>query len=999
MTNNETALLTETELSPGGSGIKQRLSAFFGAHGYLLCAFIVPFLLHWAVYITMSTYPFGENSVLVLDLNGQYVYYFDALRSALRGDMSLIYSWQRAMGGEFMGLFAYYLASPLSFFVALFPQVHTTEFLLLLILTKTGICGATMAFYLKKTRPETKEMTAIAFSTLYALCSYNMVMGHNTMWVDALMWLPLIIYGEEELIKKGKFRTFVFFLSLTILSNFYIGYMVCIFVALYFFYYIIAVNDEDYNYTGEKFHFTRSFGRIALYSLIAVAISAVIILPTYYSLTFGKDEFSDPQFALSAKFELLDFIVKLFPGAYDTVRPEGLPWVYCGTAVLLLLPYYFISKKITLREKAGGIILIVAMVLSMITSGFDLIWHGFQFPNWLNYRYSFMLVFLMVVFACRAFNAVHEERSTAPIAVTAVALGVILLFIQKQNYEFVDDIFCILFSAVCILLVTLALFLVKKMGGKNASLIVMAAVICVEGYASGIHSRISLHNDVVYSNRTGYVNFLEKYTPSVEYILENDSSFFRFDKTTGKMINDNMSLGIRGLSNSTSTLNKETIRFLQRLGYDSVSHASNYKGGTGFTDSLLGLKYIITDSENNEYGDRTLFFKDDKHGQYVYQNHSALSLAFAANDSLYDFDINLTLSPFETMNDLITAILGEDEQVQLYKKIDAKMLLDNAWLSYTGPVYETLTDKNGNPVSMEYKYKFYKPDDEQTPAYLHYTLDLPVDSAQVFFYVPTNYPREIEWKLYKGGASSSSKSGYHLGGGSTCIQSLGVLDKNTENKVSMQLKADIFYICTEDAIFYYLDTEVYDQVMARLQQGNLVIEKWDDTHFKGSIDLPANYETVMTTIPYDSCWRVKVDGESVPIKKACNAVIAFDVEPGTHTVELTYLPEHLIIGGCISIIGIALFLLFIYLDREYFEPRRERMRKEYLKRLEEEAEEARRKLEEAARLAAEAEAANNPAMNSESSEAKEGEEAPESKEGTEGEEKAEANEGEEAKEE
>ncbi|MBQ3205577.1 MAG: hypothetical protein IJB37_03400, partial [Peptococcaceae bacterium] len=58
--------------------------------GYLKTAEIKPSLL-----LQGEIYPFGDESVLVLDLNGQYVYYFENLRDAFWGNGSLLNSWSR----------------------------------------------------------------------------------------------------------------------------------------------------------------------------------------------------------------------------------------------------------------------------------------------------------------------------------------------------------------------------------------------------------------------------------------------------------------------------------------------------------------------------------------------------------------------------------------------------------------------------------------------------------------------------------------------------------------------------------------------------------------------------------------------------------------------------------------------------------------------------------------------------------------------------------------
>ena len=84
------------------------------------------------------------------------------------------------------------------------------------------------------------------------------------------MWLPIISYGIEQLIKYGRFRMYLIFLSLTLMSNFYIGYMVCFYVAAYFFYYYFAHNrDNKNNPYGERRHFIKSFARFGAYSLLS----------------------------------------------------------------------------------------------------------------------------------------------------------------------------------------------------------------------------------------------------------------------------------------------------------------------------------------------------------------------------------------------------------------------------------------------------------------------------------------------------------------------------------------------------------------------------------------------------------------------------------------------------------------------------------------------------------------------------------------------------------
>ena len=213
-----------------GLTVKKTNTALF----YLL-AFSIPALLMFLIYIAWKVYPFGENSVLVLDLNAQYVYFFEYFRDVLLGKASLVYCWRRALGGEFLGIFAYYLSSPLSLIVALFPKKMITEALLTMFLIKCGLCGVTMSFYIRRAFHPRSWLRVFAVSTMWSLSSYAIVMQHNTMWTDCLILLPLMVYGIEILIKKRNFILYTASLALAIMSNFYIGYMMCIFSAIYFF--------------------------------------------------------------------------------------------------------------------------------------------------------------------------------------------------------------------------------------------------------------------------------------------------------------------------------------------------------------------------------------------------------------------------------------------------------------------------------------------------------------------------------------------------------------------------------------------------------------------------------------------------------------------------------------------------------------------------------------------------------------------------------------------
>ena len=884
---------------------------------YLIYAFIIPVVLNYIIYLAMEIHPFGNGSVLVLDLNGQYVYFYEALRNAVYGQMSMIYSFCRALGGEFMGIYAYYVASPFSYLVALFPQERILDALLIIFLMKTGIAGFNFGFYLHRTSKKINKLSIITFSILYSLTTYAVIHQHNSMWIDAMMWLPLLTLSIEELIKNFKYKRFVILLALTMMSNFYIGYMVCIYVAAYFFYYYFSRNEKWLNNPHkEPHHFRRSFLRIAGASALGIGISMVVVATAYYSLQFGKNTFSTPNFTPSLRFDFMDFLTKFLPGSYDTVRPEGLPFVYCGVITLLLLPVYFLSKKFSSREKALSAAFIMFFVMSFFISTFDLIWHGFQKPNWLNYRYSFMLCFFLIVLAYRGYEEIQHAKTG-----TIVTTGSLwLLFIcVAQKFEFhsyveridgtiqfdqpLKDIETVWFSAICFIAFMIILCMAIKSRSKQTISLIVCIFVCLEVFCNGICSCVEFGDDVIYSSYSSYNDFISAIRPVTDELLEEDTGFYRFEKNAHRKYCDNMALRIRGLTNSTSTLNRSTITFLHQLGYASKSHWSKYLGGTPVNDSLLGIKYVLANEKNSQ----TLYYENaggsvTTYGntEYTYyRNPYALSIAYGVSDALLDFDLSDGYNPFVRLNGLYGAILGDDEAPEIFKAI-----------SFGSDGIET-TNCDVSTIAGHYKYA---PQSSSTDCIVSYTITVAED-GEIFFYLPSEYPREVSIRV-NGKKPSDSDTFY--GGESDRIVSLGTFEKGDTVKLSMTLKGDVLYVKQNVDMFYYIDMDVFEGAISRIAETQMTVsDGWTDSYLPGTLTTTKDSQLIMTTLAYDSGWKVTVDGKRVDTVEALDGVVAFTVDTaGEHEIVMKYRPTALTLGLTITVLSIILFALIMIFEKQ-----------------------------------------------------------------------------------
>lgn len=632
--------------------LSNKSKACFFDNWCLLFAFLVPIALTaicWA--FTFNLYD-NRLSTLILDSNAQYVYFFEQLQDVLTGKESLFYTFERALGGEFLGNFTYYLASPLSLLVALFPKGMVPEAIATMMLLKSGLSGLTFCIYLKKTHKR-NPLAFSMFSVMYALCAYAVAYQSNLMWIDALIWLPLITLGIEALIKKGNFKLYIISLAIAVWSNYYIGYMLCIFTLLYFIFYMCSHTKEERNPDGISKHTLKSIIRYVIYSAVAIMITGVVILCAVYSLQFGKvdGELNPEKFIPNVSSSFLDVLSKMFIGTFGTFRPTsdgGMPHLYAGTFMLLLLPLFFASKKIATRKKIGYGILCAVFLASLTITTLNLVWHGFNEPVWLSYRFSFLFTFIMLIMAYKAFEVIDDSK----FKFFAISSGVLiaLLFVIQETVDFIrkeDEPFDIGLQTVWITILLLGAYLLLlyfwKIKNAKTSLIagILCGLVCFEALLGSVLNWKDAYLDAGASTYKNYNNFEKNSSYISDYFEKNDTSLYRVERTFNRKSNDNLYININGVSEFTSTFNKGTKDILKKFGIKTMDQSSLYYYRNMLTDSLLGIKYLVSDElvndEPREQLEITSSYNKIVHLEndyLIYENPYALSFAYCVKESV-----------------------------------------------------------------------------------------------------------------------------------------------------------------------------------------------------------------------------------------------------------------------------------------------------------------------------------------------------------------------------
>ena len=202
-------------------------------HWVYVVSFVIPFLVMMMAYRETKVYPFGDYSFLKVDAFDQYAPFLMDFYRKLKSGASLQYSWNTGMGGGYIPIYAYYLASPVNWLVFFLPKKYIIDTIDVLILIKTSLCGTTFSYFLSK-KYGVKNAFTVTIASCYALSSYVIAYCNNVIWLDCLMLFPLIILGVERLYHEKKNRLYFFSLALAVISNYYLSIIICIFLVIYY---------------------------------------------------------------------------------------------------------------------------------------------------------------------------------------------------------------------------------------------------------------------------------------------------------------------------------------------------------------------------------------------------------------------------------------------------------------------------------------------------------------------------------------------------------------------------------------------------------------------------------------------------------------------------------------------------------------------------------------------------------------------------------------------
>ena len=815
-------------------------------------SFMIPLVVMIAMAVAAKIYPFGTKCFLRTDLYNQYLPFFTELQRKIRSGENLFYSWNMGAGADFMAVYAYYLASPLNWLIALVPTVHLTEAMTIMIFFKIALCGVSACYFFVHHFHD-KRYSMVGFAIFYALSGFMAAYNWNIMWLDPVFLAPLIVSGLEALVQEKKWMLYTITLGLSILINYYISILICITLVLYFIILILYIPWK------EKGRSLLMFGGC---SVVAALMAGIVMFPGVMGIMgtgFAKPDFPDK---ISVYFNALQVISRHLVNVNTDISNDHWPNIYCGVGVLFLFPFYVSCRQISWKQKIPNIILLGIFIAAFSINTLNFIWHGMNYPDSLPARQSFLYILFLLMMCYEAFTHVQEASKVHLIICLAVGGGLIALaqFFNGNPDAFTKN------NAVALSAMFLAVYAIFGAAYLKRAVdyqLLVSLMLIFMTFEAGINT---FNTSISTVTRSKYISKYEANRDINLSLQEKDPGFYRIEENNRMTKNDAPLSGFKSATMFSSTIESGIENFYKEMGHDYSKVYYSFDGGTPLTFAMMGVRYLITDGDN-DWSDTFLKFDQTKDGYNVYRDTASMSIGYAVPADLEDKWIYTDGTAIQTQNSL-GACLGVQDQ--LFTEVDTQTLenLTTVSAEADGTIYVQITGATK-------------------------------DNADKVKITVTSESGEVRrTKTY-----GNVPKGY--------LMSLGYCQKGDQ----VTLTAESGSMAEVIVSAYRMNDTAMQSALDKLGASQLQIEKVGASSLQGKISVTQDSRLVLS-IPYDKGWTILVDGKEQQVDQFAGAFPSVNLTAGDHEISMHYVPVGTWTGIGMTAVGLAIFGVLVYVGKK-----------------------------------------------------------------------------------
>ena len=842
---------------------KEKQLAWIKENIVYIGSFLLPFLIMTAVCIACGVVPFGEKSLSIIDGLHQYMPFFAEYHEKIRNFDSFFYSWNGGLGHNFLSLWAYYLSSPLNLLLVLLPKTALPFGFSWLLVLKISLTGLTTAAFLIH-RSNKKNWKVLLFSTAFALSNYMIGYSWNIMWMDAILMFPLILIGFDKLMTEEDGRMYAVCLTFAMIGNYYIAFMICIFLVFWFLFYQHK-NVKSFFMNGVYF---------AFFSLLSACMSAVVLLPAYMGLmkTASAGAMSLPEHSW---FTNIMNLMKMHLAVTEPITNnnfDGNANLYVGMLSFLLVFLYIFGRRIKWQEKVKRVLFLGILIISLNEKILNFIWHGFHDQYGIPNRFAFLYLFLIILTGFEALEKIKAMRIRHVLCAVAAAIGVVVAFSVLADGD--PDILPLASSIGLILLYGLILLLysVRKINFKKCiyplAVLVLIEVIGMSFYGFMENGQI---DTVKYFGDTKAIEELKKAMPEDE--------FARTDLIKAKMLDEATWHNLKSVGMFGSTVNGTTVSAMDHIGFFTGANEYLYKGATPLTNVLLNVKYNICREGDKNYNG--FYIASHYEGMELLENPFETSIGYGVSGDLEDW-VYTSSYPFRVQNRFVESAYGMEA---LFREFVIEVPSTHAC------TVEPTSNNGEYKISYEESFEdnliFTIPVKENEDIYLHYDGSR-VETAVVKVGDEVRANKKLNSEIF------------HVG----LIEGDGFLTIQFKLKED-DLKTGVIRLSVAD-----FDNEHFEKVHRTMIEESVDVTSYTSDSLEGTISLKED-GLILFSIPYDKGWVVKLDGEEVETYPVADGFLAVNADKGDWKIEMNFVPNGFQEGLMISFAALIIFIFVI----------------------------------------------------------------------------------------
>ncbi len=833
------------------------------AQGFLTIAvpplFVMLLLLH--IFKDAGMYPYGTRSISWCDMSQQVVPLMNQFKDILDGKSSMFLNFADSGGMNFYGVFFFFLASPFTLLVKFVPKENMMMFMNVLVILKLMTCALTSSVCLTRTRKNLDPLTIVLLSIMYPFCGYTMMYYQNIIWLDMMYLFPLLIMALQRLAVKKKPLMYTLVLSACMIVNYYIGYMVVVFILLY-----IAV------YVAQNYKKERTFAvcrELFAGSLIAALLTAFVWLPSLIQYTRSGRGFTTVHETLEkAKMQ----------SAYLTI----LPMLMCLCFPIVIVASDLVSRRERTKANDRWLIMLGLTLIPFFIEPINKMWHT---GNYMSFpcRYGFMTIYLLLYCSAYALENAPERKQSIPgylVAAVCSALAMYgcyrygyvtrlandekisryayTLWGNNESFELILGIFLMTLVAYGVL----RFFYGRGLFAKSIFLLLCTVVFLMEASVnSGIYITYSSERNEETNAAQGRV-----------YDLAGriDEGEFARVKSFSKVFNNNMigALGYNSIAHYTSLNDRDYMEAMRMWGYTGVWMETGSVGGTRLSDAALSIGYEINGGCN---GSEEIYSSD---AGFIHKFPQCMPMGILVDKG--------SLDDCEYFAD-------NADRTSVQETLSQKLLGEQIIVRYTP---DDTIEKKGSRYHLN------------AGASLVYKLDIK-GSREIYFDCYDEFSNHLSEPVYdsfkikinnetvrdsypEGGVNGV----YALGEYSDCVLTVEVVCKKPVDCRSLGL--------------FGLDTGRFAELCENVKGIGMTKDRG---RLSGKVKLDEE-KSCFISVPYNDGLVVKVNGKRTDFDRVFSDFIKIDLPAGENEVTVSMVPKGFAAGVVISLVGAAFLVLY-----------------------------------------------------------------------------------------